>query len=108
MLQGIASLVGIIVSLILAVERPGDGALKKQEVIGFVLTTIDHQSWLPSWVKALFTQEPFLDLLINMLVAQLKTRGILVADNLTPSPLTPLAVGGNGSGGLPGSPIPQG
>lgn len=57
----VAAVVGI-------VERPGEGAAKKAEVMGIVRERLPELVSLPSWVREMFIDSAFLGWIIDLVV----------------------------------------
>lgn len=66
--------VATLLSLIGMVERPGEGATKKAEVIAGVKVFVNGTD-APVWAKSIFTNETVLGFLIDFAVARLKATG---------------------------------
>ena len=70
----VSQIVGIIASIVMAVERPGDGEAKKAEVIAAVAAILAELD-VPDWVKTVFGNSVVLGVVINVLVNTLNKTG---------------------------------
>lgn len=80
-----AQVVGVLASLVYAVERPGEGAAKKAEVIAAAQAIILALP-LPGWVKVLFANATVLGVIVDLLVSVLNRTGWFDADGSAPAP----------------------
>jgi hypothetical protein len=105
----VVAALGLIASVIVAVESPGGGAEKRALVVAKAKQLLNDLP-LPGWAKFLFGQDALIGILVDLLVGALNKSGTFVHGEPTPAPaLSPLAMGGNGCGGTgPVAGVPAG
>jgi len=83
----VAQVIAVLTALVLAVERPGEGAQKKAEVIAAIKAALIAAP-IPAWAKTIFTIDAVVGVIVDLLVATLnKTGWIKPAEaELAPSP----------------------
>lgn len=64
----VSQVIAVIVALVNIVERPGDGAAKRAEVVRFALEFVDKHLKLPAWADNLFRRESFVGWLVDVIV----------------------------------------
>lgn len=69
MFSWVREIVAIIVALVTIVERPGDGPVKREQVIDlFLEKASEHIQGLPAWAKGLFMRRSFVGWLVDVIV----------------------------------------
>lgn len=64
----VAEVIAIIVALVQIVERPGDGATKRQQVVEMFMAQAREHLNLPTWAENLFLRESFIGWLVDVVV----------------------------------------
>lgn len=67
-IQSVFKALALVAAVIAVVERPGDGAAKKQEVMEIIRERLPELVALPQWVRDLFLESAFLGWLIDLVV----------------------------------------
>jgi len=80
-LQSVFKVLALVAAVIGIVERPGDGAQKKQEVIEIVRERLPEVVALPKWIEDLFLSPSFLGWLIDIIVAVANRHGFFVTSS---------------------------
>ena len=70
----VAQVIAVLTALVLAVERPGEGADKKAEVIAAVKAALIAAP-IPAWAKTIFSMDAILGLIVDLLVSTLNKTG---------------------------------
>jgi len=71
----VMEVIAIIVALVNIVERPGDGAQKKKEVVDLFIAKAGELLTLPKWASDLFLRPTFVGWLVDIVVWAANTFG---------------------------------
>src|SRR5690606_37211203 len=71
----VSQAIAIIVALVSIVERPGDGAQKKKEVVDLFIAKAGELLTLPKWASDLFLRPTFVGWLVDIVVWAASTIG---------------------------------
>lgn len=71
----VSQAIAIIVALVNIVERPGDGAQKKKEVVDLFIAKAGELLTLPKWASDLFLRPTFVGWLVDVVVWAANTFG---------------------------------
>ena len=71
----VMEVIAIIVALVNIVERPGDGAQKKKEVVDLFIAKAGELITLPKWASELFLRPTFVGWLVDIVVWAANTFG---------------------------------
>lgn len=72
----VSQVIAIIIALVNIVERPGDGAQKRKEVIDLFIAKANEFLELPKWAADLFLRDSFVGWIVDVVVWAANTFGI--------------------------------
>lgn len=81
----VSQAIAIIVALVNIVERPGDGAQKKKEVVDLFIAKAGELLTLPKWASDLFLRPTFVGWIVDVVVWAANTFGFFERTE-TPAP----------------------
>lgn len=81
----VSQAIAIIVALVNIVERPGDGAQKRKEVVDLFIAKAGELLTLPKWASDLFLRPTFVGWLVDVVVWAANTFGFFERTE-TPAP----------------------
>lgn len=77
----VSQAIAIIVALVNIVERPGDGAQKRKEVVDLFLEKASELLSLPKWARDLFLRPTFVGWIVDVVVWAANTFGFFEQSN---------------------------
>ena len=81
----VSQIIAVLTALVLAVERPSEGAQKKAEVIAALKLALAVLP-IPAWAKLIFMNDTVLGVIVDLVVSTLNKTGWVTPTEPVPAP----------------------